>query len=173
MIEFFKNVTGLKGATKMECLLGFVGGFIIPFVSISMIILKSILFPEVIVEGIETNPSEIVEILSMPFMIAAFVGFTVAIIIPVAEELIFRGILWYGFSFLTERSWLLILFTSGIFIMAHGNLEHMIGVTPLAFFMGWLRYKSDSIIPTIIAHMTNNTLVVVFVAILMGVSNVS
>jgi membrane protease YdiL (CAAX protease family) len=88
-------------------------------------------------------------------------GATLAIglIGPFAEELLFRGLV-YG---CTERyfggyaAWAV---SSILFALAHAEPAHIVLVLPLGVLLGWLRRRSASLWPGIIAHVANNTLVV-------------
>ena len=82
---------------------------------------------------------------------------SICIIVPIVEELMFRGLLWRMIEF-TFSSIAAIVSVSILFALAHKDLLHVIGVFPIGLYIGWLRYKSNSIFPCIAAHMTNNAL---------------
>jgi membrane protease YdiL (CAAX protease family) len=80
---------------------------------------------------------------------------------PVGEELLFRGAL---FTWLRQRlsaPWTIAI-TSALFALIHGFPQ----ILPLAFALGvaagWVRERSGSTIPTIVAHVVNNVLMVGF-----------
>ena len=79
----------------------------------------------------------------------------VAGLAPLVEELIFRG-LFYGWL---EKRWganVAFIVSSITFALAHYEPAHIILVLPLALLFGWLRKKSDSILPSLVAHVFNN-----------------
>lgn len=82
----------------------------------------------------------------------------VGVVVPVVEELIFRGLLWKVVTFCRGTSFIAYLITSCLFALAHLEPLHVLGVLPLSFFIGWLKLKTDSILPGIAAHISNNLL---------------
>ena len=78
------------------------------------------------------------------------------ITVPIIEELMFRGLLWKMVEF-TFSPIVALISVSMLFALAHGELLHIIGVFPIGLWIGWLRYRSNSIFPSILAHTTNNT----------------
>lgn len=87
-----------------------------------------------------------------------FSAFLVAgIIAPFAEEFLFRGVIYRTlnryFSIITSILVQAILF--GIF---HGNMVQGVYATFLGIVFGYITYKSKSLWPAVIAHMSNNIL---------------
>ena len=87
-----------------------------------------------------------------------FSAFLVAgIIAPFAEEFLFRGVIYRTlnryFSITTSILVQAILF--GIF---HGNMVQGVYATFLGIVFGYITYKSKSLWPAVIAHMSNNIL---------------
>ncbi|MBD7956479.1 CPBP family intramembrane metalloprotease [Microbacterium sp. Sa4CUA7] len=85
------------------------------------------------------------------FLGAIFLG---AVITPIGEELLFRGVL---FSLLTRYGvWLAAILSSIVFALSHGlNLA-----TPVAVIVGlaaaWLMHKTKSVWPGVVVHAVNN-----------------
>ncbi|QDS92327.1 CAAX amino terminal protease self- immunity [Roseimaritima multifibrata] len=82
----------------------------------------------------------------------------------ICEEFLFRGYIQTRLN----RRWgptIGILVASTIFAIFHLDPVHAIGVFPIGLWMGWLAYRSGSIIPAMIAHMINNVLAVVGVVV--------
>jgi len=75
---------------------------------------------------------------------------------PLAEELVFRGLL-YGW--LEGRwGWKVAFAVSSIaFAAAHFEPAHILLVLPLAVLFGWLRRRTASLLPSIVAHAVNNS----------------
>jgi membrane protease YdiL (CAAX protease family) len=84
---------------------------------------------------------------------------------PLAEEAIFRGLLygWVAGRWGTMTAWLV---SSIAFAAAHVEPAHVILVLPLGLWFGWLRRRTDSLWPSLVAHMINNGLAVAAAALL-------
>ena len=83
---------------------------------------------------------------------------SVCLISPIIEELFFRGVLWRlvrRFSDVTCAFFV----TSIAFAFAHVDPLHIVGVFPIGLYIGYLRLRSNSIFPSILAHVLNNSLV--------------
>ncbi|MEG1580453.1 MAG: CPBP family intramembrane glutamic endopeptidase [Bacteroidaceae bacterium] len=84
--------------------------------------------------------------------------FAIAVVGPIAEEVVFRrGILG---SLLTMRlkPWCAILLSSILFGVIHFNPTQMIGATLIGILFGWFYYRTGNLLPSILAHITNNTI---------------
>jgi len=74
---------------------------------------------------------------------------------PLAEELVFRGLL-YGWL---EGRWgwkVAYAVSSVAFAVAHFEPAHILLVLPLAAVFGWLRWRTNSLLPSLAAHALNN-----------------
>lgn len=78
---------------------------------------------------------------------------------PVAEELVFRGLL-YGWLAGRWNNLVAFVLSSLAFAAAHTEPLHILMVLPLGFWFGWLRWRTGSLVPTIVAHIINNTIAV-------------
>jgi membrane protease YdiL (CAAX protease family) len=78
---------------------------------------------------------------------------------PVAEELVFRGML-YGWLAGRWNNLVAFILSSLAFAAAHTEPLHILMVLPLGFWFGWLRWRTGSLVPTIVAHIINNTIAV-------------
>lgn len=78
---------------------------------------------------------------------------------PVAEELVFRGLL-YGWLAGRWNNLVAFILSSLAFAAAHTEPLHILMVLPLGFWFGWLRWRTGSLVPTIVAHIINNTIAV-------------
>lgn len=94
----------------------------------------------------------------------ASVGFWVVALVtafgaPLAEEVLFRGYLqtllrvWLG-------PWPAIVVVGILFGLMHG-LEYATPITLLGFYFAWLRERSGSLLPSMVAHALHNTIAVV------------
>jgi membrane protease YdiL (CAAX protease family) len=84
-----------------------------------------------------------------------FVG--ACIIAPILEELVFRKFLLGYFKNLKMAMWPAIFISSLLFAMAHQSyLFQEIAVFPISIILGWIFWKSGSILPCILFHLVNN-----------------
>lgn len=80
---------------------------------------------------------------------------------PIAEELLFRGAV---LGSLLEwdrtkgRPWLAIVLSAVLFSLAHGNPAQLPVSLSMGLFLGWLRYRTGSLLPGIVLHVFNNSL---------------
>jgi len=78
-----------------------------------------------------------------------------AVLAPVVEELVFRGLL-YGWVAGRWGGVPAMVVSSLAFAAAHYEPAHVILVLPLGILFGWLRWRSDSLLPSLSAHVVNN-----------------
>ncbi len=90
---------------------------------------------------------------------------SVVILAPIAEELMFRGII---IRWIKEyvSMWGVIAISAIMFGIMHMNVMQSIYVLPLACALGFAAYKYESVLPAIGIHMLNN-----LIAMLMGIIN--
>ena len=77
---------------------------------------------------------------------------------PIAEEIGFRGVLLGGLLKTRCRPWLAILISALVFGLLHGIGVHFFGAMLFGIMVGWLYWRTGSIIPGIIIHVVNNSL---------------
>lgn len=87
-----------------------------------------------------------------------------ALLAPLAEEAVFRGLLygWVAGRWGTTIAWFV---SSVLFAAAHIEPAHVLLVLPLGLWFGWLRQRTDSLWPSLVAHIVNNGLAVVAAAL--------
>lgn len=84
--------------------------------------------------------------------------FLVAILVPVTEELVFRGgvlralLQWKG-----SHPWAMIAVSALLFAVAHGNPAQMPHAFLIGLLLGWLYRRTGSIVPGVAFHWANNT----------------
>jgi hypothetical protein len=90
-----------------------------------------------------------------------------AVLAPLVEELVFRGLLygWLAGRWGGNVGWIV---SSLAFAAAHTEPAHIILVFPLGLLFGWLRKRTDSLLPSLVAHIANNSLALVAAAYLDG-----
>jgi membrane protease YdiL (CAAX protease family) len=83
----------------------------------------------------------------------------VGIMAPFAEEVAFRGaILRRLLSVLgNNKHWIAILISALLFGAIHANLAQFVHATLLGLLLGWMYYRTGSIIPGVVLHWVNNT----------------
>ena len=83
---------------------------------------------------------------------------TLCIIAPIAEEYLFRGLMMRKMLRWNISPWYAIIGSSIMFGLIHLNPAQIPGAIILGIFMAWMCYRTRSLIPGIIIHITNNTL---------------
>jgi len=78
-----------------------------------------------------------------------------SVLAPVVEELVFRGLL-YGWIAGRWGGTPALVVSSLAFAAAHWEPAHIILVLPLGFLFGWLRRRTDSLLPSLFSHIVNN-----------------
>lgn len=81
------------------------------------------------------------------------------LLVPLAEELVFRGgVLRVLLSYLGDRRhWIAIAISAIIFAVVHGNVAQGTHALIMGLLLGWLYYRTRSIVPGVVLHWTNNT----------------
>jgi membrane protease YdiL (CAAX protease family) len=83
----------------------------------------------------------------------------IAILVPVSEELLYRGI---GYSLLARFGpWTAILATGMFFALAHGMIVALPLFIAYGIALGWLRFRTGSVYPGMLVHGTSNALAVI------------
>ncbi|MCJ8311404.1 MAG: CPBP family intramembrane metalloprotease [Saccharospirillaceae bacterium] len=80
----------------------------------------------------------------------------ICLVAPIAEELVFRGVILRGLLS-RLRSTHAILLSSMLFAIFHFNADQTFFVLFIGCFLGWLYVKSYSLYPSIIAHICFNS----------------
>lgn len=87
---------------------------------------------------------------------------SIALVAPVLEECLFRGAieghllsLWKG------KPWAAIVVSGLAFGLVHINPAQVLYASLIGLVLGWMRWRSGSIVPGIVGHILNNTLSVV------------
>ena len=80
------------------------------------------------------------------------------IIAPIAEEYLFRGLMMRKMLKWNISPWYAIIGSSIMFGLIHLNPAQIPGPIILGIVMAWMCYRTKSLIPGIIIHITNNTL---------------
>lgn len=78
-----------------------------------------------------------------------------AILSPIAEELVFRGLMFRRMRENTDAK-LAFIYTAGIFGIFHGNFVQMVYGFLMGLMLAWLCEKYGSVLAPIVAHVTAN-----------------
>lgn len=79
------------------------------------------------------------------------------IIAPIFEEILCRGILLEGLL-LRNKPYISIVISASMFSLMHRNLVQIPNTFFMGLIIGWVYYKTRSVIPCIFAHFINNLL---------------
>lgn len=91
-----------------------------------------------------------------------------ALLAPLVEELVFRGLL-YGWIAGRWGGWPAVIVSTLAFAGAHWEPAHVVLVLPLGLLFGWLRRRTDSLLPSLVAHIVNNGFALLAAVYLPGV----
>ena len=83
--------------------------------------------------------------------------FVVGLLVPLAEELVFRGAILRSLLKWSSRPWVAILISAVLFSAAHMNPAQIPHTLLIGLLLGWLYYRTDSIVPGVVFHWVNNT----------------
>lgn len=84
--------------------------------------------------------------------------FAIAILAPLAEEIVFRGAIVGRLAQVAKNRWAAILVSALLFALVHGNPVQMPHAFVIGVFLGWLFLRTGSIIPGVVFHWMNNTI---------------
>ena len=81
------------------------------------------------------------------------------ILAPLAEEVVFRGaILRLLLTMFDKRwYWVPIVISALLFGAIHGNLQQFVHASLIGLILGWMYYRTDSIVPGVLFHWVNNS----------------
>lgn len=84
----------------------------------------------------------------------------IGILAPVAEEVVFRGAILRTLliSFGKQKHWIAIVLSALIFGLIHFNIAQGVHAFLMGLLLGWMYYRTYSIIPGIALHWVNNTI---------------
>lgn len=83
--------------------------------------------------------------------------FVVGLLAPLAEELVFRGAILRALLRWNSKSWLAIIISAIFFSAAHMNPAQIPHTLLVGILLGWLYYRTNSIVPGVVYHWVNNT----------------
>lgn len=97
----------------------------------------------------------------------------IGLLAPLAEEMVFRGAILRVLLKVFDRRWhwLPIVVSAVIFGAVHGNMAQFLHATLLGLLLGWLYYRTGSIVPGVVLHWVNNSIAYVLVNLLPQTAN--
>jgi hypothetical protein len=84
--------------------------------------------------------------------------FTAIVVVPLTEEMLFRGMLQTVLRSYIARPWPAIIFASLVFVMFHENPQHWPALFVLSLCLGYAYEKSGSLFRPIFIHSLFNAL---------------
>ena len=81
----------------------------------------------------------------------------IAIAAPVAEEVVFRGAILRSLLSNGRKPWVAIVLSALFFAVGHLNPAQMPHAFIIGLLLGWMYYRTGSILPGILFHLVNNT----------------
>ena len=83
--------------------------------------------------------------------------FAVGLLAPVCEELVFRGAVLRALLRWTSHHWGAIAISALLFALIHANPAQMPHAFLIGLLLGWLYYRTDSVVPGIVYHWVINS----------------
>lgn len=83
----------------------------------------------------------------------------IGILAPIAEEMVFRGAMLRKLldMFSPRQHWIPIIISALIFGAFHGNMAQLPHAMFIGLILGWMYYRTGSIVPGVVLHWVNNT----------------
>ena len=82
---------------------------------------------------------------------------SVGLMAPLAEEMVFRGAILRELLRWSSRPWVAIAISAVFFAAAHMNPAQLPHAFLIGLLLGWMYYRTDSIIPGVVYHWINNS----------------
>lgn len=83
--------------------------------------------------------------------------FVVGLLAPLAEELVFRGAVLRALLRWHKNAWVGIAISAALFAIIHVNPAQMPHAFLAGLLLGWMYYRTDSIVPGVVFHWVNNS----------------
>ena len=83
--------------------------------------------------------------------------FVVGLLAPLAEELVFRGAVLRALLRWHKNAWVGIAISAALFALIHMNPAQLPHAFLVGLLLGWMYYRTDSIVPGVVFHWVNNT----------------
>ncbi len=131
--------------------------------SLGTIIPLSFLYEQLGIEMDENTQQIITSMMKEPWGYVA-----IGILAPLAEEVVFRGaILRTLLGIMSKKNhWVAIIISAALFGLAHFNAAQFINALLMGLLLGWMYYRTGSLVPGILLHWINNTMAYVLTNIM-------
>ena len=83
--------------------------------------------------------------------------FIVGLLAPFAEELVFRGAVLKSLLQWKQNPWVGIVISAILFALIHMNPAQMPHAFLVGLLLGWMYWRTDSIVPGVVYHWVNNS----------------
>lgn len=90
--------------------------------------------------------------------------FVVGLMAPLVEELVFRGAILRALLRWKSNPWIGIVISAIMFSAIHMNPAQMPHAFLIGILLGWMYYRTDSIVPGVVYHWVNNTIAYILYA---------
>lgn len=90
--------------------------------------------------------------------------FIIGLLAPLVEELVFRGAILRALLRWKSNPWIGIIISAVMFSAIHMNPAQMPHAFLIGILIGWMYYRTDSIVPGVVYHWVNNTIAYVLFA---------
>lgn len=129
----------------------------------AMILLTISLGKLILGPDFEIQPHEELELISTysQLPVRVLIIITAAVIVPMFEEMLFRGLFQTMLRSILAKPWLSIIISSILFAAAHANAEHWPALFVLSMCMGYAYEKSGSLLRPIFIHCLFNTISII------------
>ena len=126
---------------------------------VALMAVGTILPLEWVYEQIQLSMPENVEVLFEGIMKEPWGYMVIGILAPVTEEIVFRGAILRGLlKILGRHHWIAIVITSLLFAVTHMNLAQGIHAFIIGMLLGWVYWRTSSIVPGMVIHWVNNSI---------------
>lgn len=92
--------------------------------------------------------------------------FVLCLLTPFVEEMVFRGAILRALLGSVKSHWAAILISAALFAAVHLNPAQMPHALLIGLLLGWMYYRTGSILPGVVLHWVNNTVVYVVTILL-------
>ena len=156
--RFFSH--GLKGfgldarSVRKDFVMGVVNLIAISPVIMAVLLLTILAGEFLIGPGFEISPHEELDFIATHdhLMLRVMIFLTAGVIVPIFEEMLFRGLFQTMLRSFFGRPWLSIALVSALFAMVHGDIWHWPALFALSICMGYAYEKSGSLLRSIFIH---------------------
>jgi len=83
--------------------------------------------------------------------------FIIGLLAPLSEEMVFRGAVLKSLLQWKRNPWIGIAISALLFALIHMNPVQMPHAFLVGLLLGWMYYRTDSIVPGVVYHWVNNT----------------